>query len=172
MHVLLERRQDTAGDIDPERGEARERPAFSEPSERVGSEAREVRGSGVTSEDEMKVQRSEEKLRVGTRERETGNVNVRKRVKTERERLNVPKRREEVHVERVSMQGREASETEIRDDEIRVPVVEEEIVVQKRPVIKEELRIRKDVVEDEEIVEEDVRKEEVDIDDQTTHRDR
>lgn len=168
-----ERRQDTAaGDIERERGESRERPAFSEPSERVGSEARDARGSGVSGKDKMRVQRSEEELRVGTHEHEAGNVNVRKRVKTERERLNVPKRREEVHVERASMEGREASETEIRDDEIRVPVVEEEIVVQKRPVIKEELRIRKDVVEDEEIVEEDVRKEEVEIDDQTTPRDR
>jgi len=53
-----------------------------------------------------------------------------------------------------------------------VPVVEEEIVVEKRPVVKEELRIRKDVVEDEEIVEEDVRKEEVEIDDETTGRSR
>src|SRR5215207_10230182 len=87
-----ERRQDTAaGDIDPERGEWRERPTFSEPSERVGSEAHDARGSGVTGEDEMRVQRSEEELRVGTHEREIGNVNVRKRVKTERERLNVPK---------------------------------------------------------------------------------
>ena len=66
------------------------------------------------------------------------------------------------------VEGREkASEDEIGDDEIRVPVVEEEIVVEKRPVVKEELRIRKDVVEDEEIIEEDVRKEEVEIDDQT-----
>jgi uncharacterized protein (TIGR02271 family) len=168
-----ERRQDkAAGDIDPERGESHERPTFPEPSERVGAEARDARGSGVTGEDEMRVQRSEEELRAATREREAGNVNVRKRVKTERERLNVPKKREEVHVERVSMEDREASETQIRDGEIRVPVVEEEIVVQKRPVVKEELRIRKDVVEDEEIVEEDVRKEEVDIDDQTTRRDR
>jgi stress response protein YsnF len=37
-------------------------------------------------------------------------------------------------------------------------------------VVKEELRLRKDVVEDEEVVEEDVRKEEVDVDDQTTTR--
>jgi stress response protein YsnF len=51
-------------------------------------------------------------------------------------------------------------------------VIEEEIVVEKRPVVKEELRIRKDVVEDEEIVEEDLRKEEVEIDDETTGRGR
>jgi stress response protein YsnF len=41
-------------------------------------------------------------------------------------------------------------------------------VVEKRPVAKEEVRIRKDVVEDMEVVEEDVRREEIDVDDQTT----
>jgi len=34
-------------------------------------------------------------------------------------------------------------------------------------VVKEEIRVRKDVVEDEEVVEEDVRCEEVDVEDQT-----
>jgi len=51
-----------------------------------------------------------------------------------------------------------------------VPVVEEEVVVDKRRVVKEEIRVRKDVVEDEQVVEEDVRKEEVGVDDQTTTR--
>jgi stress response protein YsnF len=45
-------------------------------------------------------------------------------------------------------------------------------VVEKRPVVKEEIRIRKDVVEEEEVVEEDVRKEEVDVEDRTTRRNR
>ena len=132
------------------------------------------RGSDpLRDDDELRVHRTEEELRAGTREREAGSVNVRKRVRTEREQVRVPRRREEVHVERVPVEGRErASEDEIGDDEIRVPAVEEEIVVEKRPVVKEELRIRKDVVEDEEVVEEDVRKEEVDIDDQTTERGR
>ncbi|MBA4116780.1 MAG: DUF2382 domain-containing protein [Rubrobacter sp.] len=61
-----------------------------------------------------------------------------------------------------------AERYEIREDEIVVPVVEEEVIVDKRPVVKEEIRVRKDVVQDEEIVEADVRKEEVDIEDTTT----
>ena len=44
-------------------------------------------------------------------------------------------------------------------------------MVEKRPVVKEEVRIRKDVVEDTEVVEEDIRREEIEIDDQTTRRD-
>ncbi len=117
-------------------------------------------------EDELRVQRSEEELRAGTREREAGGIRVRKKVQTEREQLEVPTRREEVTVDRVPLNG-EASGAEIGDEEVSVPVVEEEVVVEKRPVAKEEVRIRKDVVEDTEIVEEDVRREEVEIDDAT-----
>jgi uncharacterized protein (TIGR02271 family) len=120
----------------------------------------------TTGEDELRVQRSEEELRAGTREREAGEVGVQKTVRTERERLEVPTRREEVTVDRVPVEG-EASEAQIGDDEVRVPVTEEEVVVEKRPVAKEEVRIRKDVVEDTQVVEEDVRKEEVDVDDQS-----
>jgi uncharacterized protein (TIGR02271 family) len=127
-------------------------------------------GSDLEDEDELRVQRSEEELRVGTREREAGALNVRKRVVTERERIAVPTRREEITVDRVPVEGG-ATEAEIGDDEVRIPVTEEEVVVEKRPVAKEEVRIRKDVVEDTEVVEEDVRREEVDIDDQTTRRD-
>ena len=126
-------------------------------------------GSDLEDEDELRVQRTEEELRAGTRERDAGALIVRKRVVTERERMEVPTRREEVTVDRVPVES-EATETEIGDDEVRIPVTEEEVVVEKRPVAKEEVRIRKDVVEDTEVVEEDVRREEVDIDDQSTRR--
>ena len=129
-------------------------------------------GDDLEDEDELRVLRTEEELRAGTREREAGAMRVRKRVRTDREQISVPTRHEEVSVERVPVEGREASEAEIGEDEVSMPVVEEEVVVEKRPVVKEELRIRKDVVEDEEIVEEDVRKEEVDVEDATTTRSR
>ncbi len=122
-------------------------------------------------EDELRVQRTEEELRAGTRERQAGEVGVRKTVRTDRERIEVPTRHEEVTVDRVPVEG-EATEAEIGEDEIRVPLTEEEVVVEKRPVAKEEVRIRKEVVEDTEVVEEDVRREEVDIDDESTGRTR
>jgi uncharacterized protein (TIGR02271 family) len=123
-------------------------------------------GSDLEDEDELRVQRTEEELRAGTREREAGAMRVRKRVRTDRESIEVPTRHEEVSVERVPVEG-EASEAEIGDDEVVVPVTEEEVVVEKRPVVKEEVRIRKDVVEDTETVEEDVRREEVEVEDDT-----
>jgi uncharacterized protein (TIGR02271 family) len=120
-------------------------------------------------EDELRVQRTEEELAAGTREREAGEVRVRKNIRTDREQVEVPTRHEEVSVERVPVEG-EASEAEIGEDEVSVPVTEEEVVVSKRPFVKEEVRIKKDVVDDTEVVEEDVRREEIDIEDETSSR--
>ena len=128
----------------------------------VGSVAEER----VVLQEDLRVQRSEEELRAGVREREAGQVNVRKSVRTEREMVRVPKRREEVLIERVPVDG-EATEAQIGEDEVVVQVFEEEVVVSKKIVLKEEIRIRKRVAWDEEAVEVDLRKEEVEIDDQS-----
>src|SRR5215216_5359324 len=126
-------------------------------------------GSDLEDRDELRVQRTEEELVAGTREREAGQLKVRKRVRTDRERIEVPTRHEEVSVERVPVEG-EVSEAEIGEDEVRVPVTEEEVVVSKKPVAKEEVRIRKDVVSGTETVEEDVRREEIEVEDETSTR--
>ena len=126
-------------------------------------------GSDLEDRDELRVQRSEEELRAGTREREAGAMRVRKRVRTDRERIEVPVKHEEVSVERVPVSG-EATEAQIGEDEVEIPVTEEEVIVDKKAVAKEEVRIRKDVVEDTEVVEEDVRREEIDIEDATERR--
>jgi uncharacterized protein (TIGR02271 family) len=145
---------------DTETGKFREHAAHDEG-------VRQSRGDDL--EDELRVQRTEEELTAGTRQREAGSIRVRKRVRTDRERIEVPTRHEEVSVERVPVEG-EATEAQIGDDEVVVPVTEEEIVVHKRPVLKEEVRIRKEVVEDTEVVEEDVRREEVEVEDETQRR--
>jgi uncharacterized protein (TIGR02271 family) len=135
---------------------------------RVGSVFEERGGL----DEDLRVQRSEEELRASVREREAGQVNVKKSVRTVREVVRVPKRREEVDIERVPVEGeaREssgASEANIGEDEVVVQIFEEEVVVTKRVVLKEEIRLRKRVVHDEETVEVDLRKEEVEIDDQS-----
>ena len=125
-------------------------------------------------EEDLRVQRSEEELRASVRERGAGHVNVKKSVRTEREVVRVPKRREEVNIERVPIEGeaREAggaTEADIGEDEVVVQVFEEEVVVSKKIVLKEEIRIRKRVAWAEEAVEVDLRKEEVEVDDQTKY---
>jgi uncharacterized protein (TIGR02271 family) len=148
---------------DTESGEFREHPIDDEG-------VNQSRGDDLADEDELRVQRTEEELAAGTRERSAGQLNVRKRVRTDREQIEVPTRHEEVSVERVPVSEGTATEAQIGEDEVSIPLTEEEVVVEKRPVAKEEVRIRKDVVEDTEVVEEDVRREEIDVDDRTTRR--
>ena len=121
-------------------------------------------------EDELRMERSEEELSTGVRQREAGSMNVKKSVRTEREEVRVPRRREEVEVERIPT-NQEVAGAEFGDQEVVVQVFEEEVVVSKRIVLKEEIRLRKRVVEEIETFEVDLRKEEVEIDDQTKRRD-
>ena len=75
------------------------------------------------------------------------------------------------------MEGEEPRDQERHDgvteqgDELRVRRAEEEVVVSKRPVVKEVIRIKKEIVEETEVVEVDVRREEIDVVDETTRRD-
>jgi len=147
---------------DTETGEFREHAAHDEG-------VHQSRGDDLEDEDELRVQRSEEELVAGTRQRQAGSIRVRKRVRTDHERIEVPTRHEEVSVQRVPVEG-EVTEAQIGADEVVVPVTEEEVVVEKRPVVKEEVRVRKDVVEEREVVEEDVRREEVEVEDETYRR--
>ncbi|HEX2723025.1 MAG TPA: DUF2382 domain-containing protein [Gemmatimonadaceae bacterium] len=121
--------------------------------------------SEMQDRDEARVTRAEEELAIGKRRVEAGEVNVEKHVETERVSKPVTVMREEVTVERRPVADRMAGDATIGEDEIVVPVTEEEIVVEKRPVVKEEIVIRKHAVEDTKEVEADVRKERVEIDD-------
>lgn len=114
--------------------------------------------------DETRITRTEEELRIGTREVSRGEVRVGKHVETERVSQPVTTRREEVVIERRPVEAGARGDATISDDEIRIPLTEEEVVVEKRPVVKEELVIGKRVVEEREVVEADVRREQFDID--------
>lgn len=114
--------------------------------------------------------RSEEELAVGTRNVQAGSVDVRKRVETEHVKKTVPVTHEEVTIERrpvtPGMGGKHAADdrAQIGEDEIRVPLMAEEVVVDKRAVAKEEIVIRKHAVHDEKTVEADLRKERIEVD--------
>lgn len=123
----------------------------------------------AAASDEGAITRSEEELTFGRRRVPAGEVEVHKAVETERVRREVPVMREEVTVERRAVTDGQLAD-DLPDDVIRIPIVEEEIVVEKRPVVREELIVRKRAVQDTEIVEADVRRERVDIEDRTHAR--
>jgi uncharacterized protein (TIGR02271 family) len=109
--------------------------------------------------------RSEEELRVGTRQREAGRARLRKHVVTEEVQQTVPVRREEVRVERepITDANRDAATAgaDLTDEEHEVVLHEEEVVVDKQTVPKERVRMDTDVTADEQQVTEQLRKEQI-----------
>jgi uncharacterized protein (TIGR02271 family) len=93
-----------------------------------------------------------------------GAVDVHKTVETEHVRESVPLMREEVSVERRPITDPTmGTEARFEGDEIRIPVVEEEVVVEKRPVVREELVVRKSQVQENQVVEADLRREHAEV---------
>jgi uncharacterized protein (TIGR02271 family) len=129
-----------------------------------GGPGRDV--SGPTTDEAMT--RSEEELRVGKTQRESGRVRLKKYVVTENVTQTVPVQREEVRVEREPITDQNVDEAldgpEISDEEHEVVLHEEQPVVEKQAVPKERVRLDKDTVVEEQTVSEEVRKERVDVD--------
>jgi uncharacterized protein (TIGR02271 family) len=90
----------------------------------------------------------EEQLEARTQVVEAGAVRVRKEVVTEYRTLEVPVRREEIVIERHAPAGAAArGVAELRPgEELRIPVREEQVTVETRPVVKEEVIVGKRVV--------------------------
>jgi uncharacterized protein (TIGR02271 family) len=122
--------------------------------------------SGPTTDDAMT--RSEEELHVGTASRERGRARLRKYVVTEQVQQTVPVSREEVRVEREPITDanieRATDGPAISEEEHEVVLHEEEVVIEKRAVPKERVRLEKDTVTDEQEVSDEVRKEHIDVD--------
>ncbi|PZT97170.1 YsnF/AvaK domain-containing protein [Williamsia sp. D3] len=116
---------------------------------------------------------SEEQVRVGTEQKETGRARLRKYVVTENVTKTVPVSREEVRIERepITEDNRDAAYDgpAISEDEHEVVLHSEEPVVDKTVEPVERVRLGTETVTDETTVSEDVRKERVDLDDDTTH---
>jgi uncharacterized protein (TIGR02271 family) len=123
--------------------------------------------SGPTTDEAMT--RSEEELRVGTQTRERGRARLRKYVVTETQQVTVPVQREEVRVEREPITDANldaaTSGPAISEEEHEVTLHEETPVVDKRAVPKERVRLDTDTVTEERQVAEEVRKEQIEVDD-------
>jgi uncharacterized protein (TIGR02271 family) len=95
-------------------------------------------------------------------------VRLRKYVVEDEVTETVPVRREEIRVEREPITDANADAAldgpAISEEEHEVVLHEEEVLVDKRAVPKERVRLEKDSVTEEETVSETVRKEEIDVD--------
>ena len=123
------------------------------------------RDVAATAGDQASVVRHEERLNVGTQEREAGQARLRKYVVTDHETVDVPVEREEVTVERTPINDTNArvDNGTIGEEEVDVTLHEERPVVQKEAVAVEEVGLNKQTVQETQRVEADVRKEQVDV---------
>lgn len=110
------------------------------------------------------IQLREEQVKIGKREVEAGGVRLRKIVRTEIVNQPVELRREEIVVERVPASEAHSGEQQaFNEQEVYIPLRREEAVVQKETALREEVRVRKNTQTDRQQVTEQVRKEDVEI---------
>lgn len=109
--------------------------------------------------------RSEEQLKVGTQTRESGRARLRKYVVTEEQEVTVPVTHEEVRLEREPITGANVDEASsgapISEEEHEVTLHEEQVVVEKKAVPVEQVRLAKEDVTEQQQVSEEVRKEQI-----------
>lgn len=125
-----------------------------------------VDASGPTTDEAMT--RSEERLNIGTERHETGRVHLRKHIVTENVTTTVPVQREEVRLERepITDANRDAatSGAGLTEEDHVATLHEERVVVSKETVPVERVRLAKDVVTENQEVNEEVRKEQIETD--------
>jgi uncharacterized protein (TIGR02271 family) len=126
-----------------------------------GRKDRSNEASDISADRDFRVQLRGEMLQAHKERVQRGEVRLRKDVVTEQRSIEVPVTREELVIERVD--ASEASPTgEIgSDQDIRIPLSEERVSVEKTPVVTGEVRVGKKQVQDTKTVSGDVRREEV-----------
>jgi uncharacterized protein (TIGR02271 family) len=131
--------------------------------------------SGPNTDDAMT--RSEEQLRVGTEDQETGRVRLRKYVETEHVTQTVPVRKERAVLEREPITDSNVDQAlsggDITEEEHEVTLREERPVVEKRTEPVERVRVGRTEETDNVEVSEELRKEQIDVDgdtDESTRR--
>ena len=122
--------------------------------------------TGQDREDQQHLTLAEEQLRVGTRPVEAGRARLRKVVRTERVSEPVELRREQVTVERVPASGQEVPADAFQEQKIDVPVMREEPVVEKETRVTGQVRVDKTTETEQRTVEDEVRREDVEVDQQ------
>lgn len=121
-------------------------------------------GYPATDTDRDTLERREERLTVDKQTQKAGDVHVGKHIEEDRQAVDVPVTREEVHLERRAV-DRPADEGSLTEDSIDVPVYEERVEAGKETRVVEELDVDKETRTDTARVEETVRREEFDVDD-------
>lgn len=118
-----------------------------------------------TDAETIKIPVIEEQIIVDKEIVETGKVRISKSVSKEQQSVDIPVNSEKVSIVRVPKNQFIERSPEVRQtgDTLVVPVVREQIVIEKKLVLVEELHIKKELIETSQTEKVTLRKEEVDI---------
>jgi uncharacterized protein (TIGR02271 family) len=117
--------------------------------------------TGATSTEAARIPLVEEALTAEKRVHEVGEVQIHKEVVVEEKQITVPVMHEVVRVETVPATGATTPTAAgaFREETVRIPVREEEVEISKHPVVREEVRVTKEVREVPETIDTTVRRE-------------
>ncbi len=142
--------------------------------DQVGASAEAGRGTPEPREraeerEQVRVPIAEERVVAGKRPVQLGEIRVHKRVEEREEVIRQPLMRDEVTIERVKASRPVEGPVGPREEGewLIVPIVEEVLVVQKRLMVTEEIRIRRRAVTEEKEIRETVRRERAEVEDTT-----
>ena len=161
------------GARNPMQSQSRERQARVSTDQQQATARQHSERGQQRSEDNAMI-RSEERLRVDTEQVETGRVRLRKYVVTEEQQMKVPLRHEEVRVERepIKSDSTAARSARIGDAEQEVVLHAERPVTQTEAIPVEKVRLDTQTVTEQQTVSGQVRKEKIEIDDDTKPREK
>lgn len=113
---------------------------------------------------EIRMELVEEELVAKKQVEKVGEVRVRKEVITEERQITVPVMREVVRVERVPVSHEVRAGTAVFEKEAYdFPISEERVIVEKRPMVREEIRVEKEIQQGEETAGATVRREHAEV---------
>jgi len=118
----------------------------------------------MTTEQEVSMPLMGEELEVQKRERSAGSVQLKKEVVTEQRQVTIPVEKERVRIEHVAATDSTATATAIgKDESISIPLKEEEVEIRKRPVVRGEVRLKKEREIEHRAISEDLQHEEASV---------
>lgn len=129
-----------------------------------GFERQPVASTNEVAGRDYRVQLRGEMLQAHKERVNRGEVRLRKEVVSENRSIEVPVTREELVIERTNASGAAPTGEIGSDKEIRVPLSEEKVTVEKKPVVTGEVHVGKRQVQDTRTVSDNVRHEEVKLD--------
>lgn len=129
-------------------------------------DTKKVRDRTLSAQEDETIRLEAERMQVDKQAVQTGEAVIHKRVVENVKTVEVPLRHEEVIIERRAVADEAEPNPDFDEETITIPVMEEQVQVTKKPVVTEEIKVRKRDVEDMREVSATLREEKLDVEEE------